>query len=421
MSTILSLSQGVFARGFETESILKLNPTQVQQVGSHLVQSGRGNINIVAQQGPQTISMGKAAVVGLTYDVTATLQGLNLNNVNLLASFAQIDSNIRIANINYSDVVTINAGGVVGDFTVSFSCRNISLRLTANQAALSMSDLNTASLDYSQLQASNVKIESCSGLNDAAQMVNSAQQELIKQLQDPKFFNQVYKPQIMPALINILMSSQYAATVAGKTIEVKPRDMKVASGYLNIASDIHIPDPTYSEVADFRLNDVKEGINVSKPFIFSLFNDVAFKGQKVLKIPSNQIPGLDDIRDSWFMQLFVLPELLSYPTGTPLHLEVQQVSDVQFYVALVAETRKGNVRVIAAYMNMRIDLDGYANNNRKFLTGVDVVRGSTRFDFFTEYFVDYVNEQMNGYRSSLFEHLEIPGLQQFGIRINLVD
>lgn len=421
MSALLSLGHNVFARGFESESILKLNSAQVQKIGAYLIQSGRGNIAIASGQGPQSIAMGKANITGLVYDVNASLQNLNMNNVNLLATFGYIDSEIRIGTITYNDIVTINTGSVIGDFTVSFQCKNISLHVSASQATLSMSDLNTASLGYSQLQASGLKIESCTGLNDAAQMIASVQNELLKQLQDPTFFNQVYKPQIMPALVSLLLNSQYSSQIAGKEVQVQPRDMKIENAYLYLASDIHIPDPTHSEVADFRVNQAQEGINISKPFIFSLFNDVAFKGKKVLKIPSSQIPGLDSIRYNWFAKLFVLPELLSYSSSIPLHVEVQQVSETQFYVALVAETNKGDVRVIAAYMNMKLNLDAYANDGRDFMQGVDVVRGSSRFGFFSDYFVGYVNEQMSGYRSSLFEHLQIPGLKDFGVRINLVE
>lgn len=421
MSAFLSLGQSVFALGFETESIIKLNSFQVQQIGAYLMQSGKGNISLTNQEGPQNISLGKANIFGFNYDLQTSMQSLSMNNGYLLATFGQIDSVIRIPSITYNDVVHVEQDGFSGDFRVSFQCKNISARLTASQSTLSVADINTASLDYSQLQASNVKIESCSGINDAAQMVTSTQQELIKQLQDPKFFNEVYKPQIMPVLTGLIMSSTYESKVGEKTIQIQARDMKMENGYLLLASDIHISDPTFSEVHDYRVNQVNEGINISKPFIFSLFNDVAFKGQKVLSIPSKDIEGLDDIRDSWFLQFFVLPELLSYPTGTPLHVEVQQVSDVQFYVALVAETKKGNVRVIAAYMEMKFDLDGFANDNRDFLRGVKVVRGSSRFDFFADYFIDYVNEQMSAYRKNIFEHLQIPSLTEFGIRINLVD
>ena len=421
MSVFLSVNQSVFARGFETESLMKLNPSQAQAVSSYLIESGRGNIILSAQKAPQTLALGKATINGLTYDVQTSLQNLSLDSVYLLASFGEIDSLIKINSITYNDVIQVDDGGIVGSFRVSFQCNNISLRLTANQPVLSLSDINTAHLQYAQLQATQLKIESCSGLNDAAHMIASTQAELIKQLQDPQFFNQVYKPQIMPALVSAIMSSQHTSTVGEKTIEVRPRDMKIENGYLLLASDIRIPDPTYSEVHDYRVNVVKEGINVSKPFLFSLFNDVAFKGQKVLKIPSKDIPGLDDIRDSWFMQLFVLPELLSYPTGTPLHVEVQQVNDQQFYVALMATTRKGAHRVIAAYINMNLDLDGFANDNRNFLRSVQIVRGNDRFDFFTDYFIEYVNERMSGYRTSIFENLQIPALKEFGIRINLVD
>ncbi len=120
------------------------------------------------------------------------------------------------------------------------------------------------------------------------------------------------------------------------------------------------------------------------------------------------------------MKLFVLPELLSYPSSR-LHVEVQQVSDQQFYVALMATNGRGVHRVIAAYMNLSTNLDAYANDKQNFLTGIQVVRGSSRFGFFSNYFIEYVNEQMNGYRSNIFDNLQIPGLSDLGIRINLVD
>lgn len=420
MLVFASLSPAVFARGFETESILKLNASQVQQLGNYLIESGRGQINLTNEPSSPVLTMGKATINGLTYDLGTSLQNLGLDSGYLVATFGQIDSIIRIDSLTYNDTVRVETGDITGNFSVSFHCKNISIRLSASQAIVGLADINTAQLEYSLLKADDLKIESCSGLNDAAQMVSSTQEELIRELQNPKFFNEVYKPKLMPLLVGTLMSSEYSSKIGEKTINVKPRDMKIENGYLQMSSDIHIPDPTYSEVHDYRVNQVGEGLNISKPFIFSLFSDVAFKGQKVLKIPSSEISGLDDINNSWFMKLFVLPELLSYPSSK-LHVEVQQVSDQQFYVALMATNSKGVHRVIAAYMNLNINLDGYVNNKRDFLTGVQVVRGSYRFDFFTDYFIEYVNEQMNGYRAKIFDNLQIPGLSDLGIRINLVD
>lgn len=415
-----SLSSPVFARGFQTESILKLSPSQVKQLNDHLMQSAHSQIVLTNQSASPVLSLGKATVNGLTYDFATYLQNIRLSGDQLLATFGGIDSVIRIDSLTYNDTMIVDTGSITANVRISFQCKNLSIRLSAGQAELSLSDLKTAGLQYSSLKADDLKIGGCVGLNDAAQMITSTQEELIKQLQDPKFFNEVYKPQLMPLLVGALMRSEYTAQVADKEVHVTPRDFKIENGYLNIATDIVIPDPDNSEVHDYRVNLVQDGLNVSKPFLFSLFNEVAFKGQKVLSIPSNQIPGLDSIANSWLMKLFVLPELLGY-SSAKLHVEVQQVSNEQFYVALMATTSSGVHRVIAAYMDLQLNLDGYVNNKQNFLYGVKVVRGSSRFGFFSSYFIDYVNKQMNGYRTNIFENLQIPGLSDLGIRINLVD